>query len=624
MASIEASAKNVRSLLGGKKYTIDYFQREYRWQTKQIEELVRDLTGAFLAEWRAEHGRDRVASYPAYFLGSIIISNQNAGASVIDGQQRLTSLSILLIWVMKGLAEADRQQISDLIFTRQFGANSYNLDVKERTGAMDALYRGIPYNPDDAGESVRNILGRYDDIEEHMPDEIAGPARPMFADWLIERVFLVQITSPTDDDGYAIFETMNDRGLPLSPTDMLKSHLLANVSAAQKLPLNETWKARVNELMSLGREEEADAIKSWLRAKHAATIRPREANAQPGDFDRIGSEFHRWVRERGAPGFSSTEDGKQAAADLGLKTSADFERFVKSGFDFYTRWYLRLRQAEQTLQPGREIIYFNATTNFTLQYPMMLAPLRDLDEAELAWRKIMIVATFIDIMLARRMWNLKSIDYNTMQYAMFLVIRDIREKGPADMVAILKERLEKDAPAFAENPRFGLNQAHKKTVRRFLVRLHAWLDERCGTNGTYSSYLPTTGALGQDIEHLMPDNHAAYSTEFPGSIDFYEHRNQIGGLLLLPRSFNRSYGGTPYEQKLGHYLAQNRLAQTLHHGFYDHNPAMRRVVHDLGIPFEPFAAFGKEQLGKRQATFLRMAEAVWNPARLDALLVEAA
>src|SRR5258708_19968265 len=101
---------------------------------------------------------------------------------------------------------------------------------------MEALYREQQFNRDSAPESVRNIVDRYEDISELMPKEVAETARPMFADWLIERVFLVEIKTPSDDDGYAIFETMNDRGLPLSPTAMLKSHLQPNAGAAGLRP----------------------------------------------------------------------------------------------------------------------------------------------------------------------------------------------------------------------------------------------------------------------------------------------------------------------------------------------------------------------------------------------------
>ena len=63
-------------------------------------ELITDLTGRFLSAWKQGHSRSDVAAYPSYFLGPIIVSGEGGGLSVIDGQQRLTSLSILLIWLL--------------------------------------------------------------------------------------------------------------------------------------------------------------------------------------------------------------------------------------------------------------------------------------------------------------------------------------------------------------------------------------------------------------------------------------------------------------------------------------------------------------------------------------------
>jgi len=72
----------------------------------------------------------------------------------------------------------------------------------------------------------------------------------------------------------------------------------------------------------------------------------------------------------------------------------------------------------------------------------MLAPIKAGDSDEIAWRKAMVVASFIDILVARRLWNGKSIDYNTMQYAMFLAIKEIRDCSPAETASLLKSRLE--------------------------------------------------------------------------------------------------------------------------------------------------------------------------------------
>ena len=99
---------------------------------------------------------------------------------------------------------------------------------------MEALYAGEEFADADAPESVANILARYGDIEELFPDELAGAALPYFVDWLIENVHLVEITAYSDDDAYTIFETMNDRGLSLTPADMLKGYLLANITDADQ------------------------------------------------------------------------------------------------------------------------------------------------------------------------------------------------------------------------------------------------------------------------------------------------------------------------------------------------------------------------------------------------------
>src|SRR6516225_8049403 len=107
MKEILGKAKTVRELLKGVKYSIDYYQREYKWHDKQIRELVDDLTGKFLEEYDCAHPRSRVAAYPHYFLGSIIISSKDSGSYVVDGQQRLTSLTLLLLLLRSLQANRD-------------------------------------------------------------------------------------------------------------------------------------------------------------------------------------------------------------------------------------------------------------------------------------------------------------------------------------------------------------------------------------------------------------------------------------------------------------------------------------------------------------------------------------
>ena len=371
MNEIRGDAKNIRSLLGGAKFSIDYYQREYRWGKKQVSELIEDLAEKFGDSHESTNERSAVESYGHYFLGSIIVSDKDGRKFIIDGQQRLTTLSLILVYIYR--QQNDKEQktpLADLIFSQRYGVRSFNIDVEERSACMEALFTGSSFDDSDQPESVVNILNRYQDVEDLFPDDLTSDALPFFADWLIENVYLVEITAYSDADAYTIFETMNDRGLSLTPTDMLKGYLLANITdPGRRNTASNLWRKRVSALQDVGKEEDADAIKAWLRSQYSRNIRERKRGAEPRDFDLIGTEFHRWVR-----------DQEQL---LQLTSSHEYGCFIEQEFDFYTRWYIRIRQAAESLTEGLETVHFCAQNNFTLQYPVLMASLcRDDTEKE--------------------------------------------------------------------------------------------------------------------------------------------------------------------------------------------------------------------------------------------------
>ena len=605
MKRIDGDAKSIRSMLSGSRFAIDYYQREYRWETKQVNELIDDLAEKFIDSHKPGNERSAVEQYGRYFLGSIIISDKNAQKFIIDGQQRLTSTTLLLIHLYRQLEDAEQKaQLADLIFSQKFGKRSFNLDVPERTLCMDALFTGEPFDDTGQPESVVNILARFQDIEEGFPDELAGEALPYFADWLIENVHFVEITAYSDADAYTIFETMNDRGLSLTPTDMLKGYLLANITGADcRNDASRVWRDRVGALQQLGKEEDADAVKAWLRSQHAQTIRERKRGAQPRDFDLIGTEFHRWVRDR--------------EARLGLTASAAFGRFIQEDFNFYSHWYECIRKAAETLTPGFEAIHYNAQNNFTLQYPALLAPLRRADSEDKIHRKLRIVAGYLDILIARRIWNFKTTNYSTMQYAMFqLVILAIRGKSVPDLADILIKRLHAEEHTFASNERFQLHGMNGRQIHHLLARMTDYVETRSGQASRYSEYMQRHGKNGYEVEHIWANDPESHTDEFAHPIDFAEYRNRIGGLLLLPKSFNASYGGKPYAEKREHYFGQNLLAQSLYETAYDHNPGFRKFREESGLRFQSDTEFKKADLDARQKLYHEMAEQIWSPEAL--------
>ncbi len=604
MKEIRASVKNIRALLSGAKFGIDYYQREYRWGRKQVAELIDDLAAKFLSSHEPGNRREDVEQYDHYFLGSIIVSERDYRKYLIDGQQRITTLTLLLIYIYRQMEDTEeKQQLVELIYSQKYGRRSFNLDVEERTACMEALLKGETFDEEEQPESVVNMLQRYRDIEELFPAELRGETLPFFADWLIENVYLVEITTYSDADAYTIFETMNDRGLSLTPTEMLKGYLLANITdPARRNRASEIWCERVEALQKLGKEEEADAIKAWLRSQHAESIRERKRDAKPQDFDLIGTEFHRWVRDR--------------AETLGLDSSDAFARFIEKDFGFYTRWYEFIRKAADNFRPGLEVIYYNARHGFTLQYPVLLAPLDKQDSDQVILRKLRVTATYLDILLARRLWNFRSIDYSTMQYAMFLLMRDIRRKELPALVDLLMTRLEQDRERFDTNESFALHGMNGPQIHLLLARMTDYVETQSGRPSRYTEYIQRGGKNAYQIEHIWANHPERHEDEFAHRSEFEAYRNRIGGLLLLPRSFNASYGDCDYATKREHYLKQNLLAASLHEKTYEHDPGFMRFIKQSGLPFRPHPQFKKADLDARQKLYIQLAEQIWSPDRL--------
>lgn len=609
MREILGKAKTIRELLSGTKYAVDYYQREYKWGLKQIQELIEDLSARFLQDYELQHERSAVASYGHYFLGSIIISKKDSRSFIVDGQQRLTSLTLVLIYLnnLQRARGRDQVPINELICSMHYGQQSFNINVEEWAGCLEALFGDQAFDETNKPESVQNIVRRYNDLKDLFPDEIIDNALPYFVDWLTENVHLVEITAYADDDAYTIFETMNDRGLPLSLPDMLKGYLLANITDSKKRDqANTLWKKRVGEFAEFGKDKDItpDFFKAWLRSQYAESIRERKKGAQAEDFDLIGSEFHRWVRKH-----------EQV---IGLTGSTDFLHFVSDKFDFYARQYLHLMEASEKLTPGLEHIYYNARLGFTTQYQLLLAPLVPTDSAKVVQQKLRLVGIYLDILLNRRLWNWHNIGFSTMQYAMFLLMREIRGNSPDELADHLFQRLQGDKESFTNNSRFALTQRNRDFVHLILARLTDYIEQESRQPSHYIDYVTGARQNKYEVEHIWANKPERYTDDFPRQDDFLEYRNHIGGLLLLPKSFNASYGALPYSEKVPHYYGQNLLAQSLHERCYEHNSSFLQFIQRTGLPFKPHTEFRKQDLDERQELYCQIAQQLWNPERLIA------
>ena len=602
---IDGTARTVRELFSGRKYGLDYYQREYTWSVNYVRELIDDLATGFFEDYNELDERTQIGSYRPYFLGPIVTSLVQGTRFLVDGQQRLTSLTLLLIHLnhlAKGIAGAE--DLAPLVFSQKFGLPTFNINVPERNNVMQAILDGSSFDPSFDSDSVRNIWDRYQDIVTLFPDDLKEHALTYFCDWLLDRVVLVEIGTTDQDMALEIFETMNDRGLRLSNTDMLKGYLLAKIGEPSRIrAANSLWRRRITELTDLERNADSEFIRHWLRGKYAETIRARKRDAVPRDFDVIGTAFHKWVRDN--------------RTIVRLDKPSDYATFVNHDFERMSQRYMQLLHASSEMKAGLEHVYYNAVTGLTLQYLPIMAVVTPDDDDQVFRSKAELVARFLNILVARRMANYHNFGYSTIVYTMFNLAKDVRNRDIDELRDVLADRIAVTQESFDGIRTFGLTQRNGPHIRYLLARMTAWIEGECEIGIGFSEYVNRWRKHPFEVEHIWADKYERHEREFDNRYDFAEHRNRFGGLLLLPKDFNASFGAAEYEEKLPAYFGQNLLVASLNQSAYQKNPTFVRFIERTGLPFKPYPErFTKLDLEERQDLYRQICEHLWSPSRL--------
>lgn len=601
MKKIEGSPKSLRQLLQNTKYSIHYYQREYMWQRKHIEELIDDLTSEFLENYNSDDKRSAVADYGTYFMGSIVLAGREN--AIIDGQQRLSSMTLLLMYLNNRLKTINQHHntIETMIFSESFGTKSFNIDVKDRENCMKAIFNNSEFDIENAGESVCNLYGRYQDIIDIFPNNITDNMLLHFCDWIIEKVFFIEIVATTEQDAHKVFVTMNDRGLSLTSTEMLKGYVLSEIkSDTIRKKMNDIWKENILLLKKNDEKGDETFIKTWLRAHYARTIRETKAGAINKDFDIIGGPFHKWVRDE--------------RAKLELNQSEDFVLFVEK-FSKFVKIYNYIRKAEVSFSEETKYVYYNARVNFTFQAQLLLAPICYTDTWPVIIEKINLVARFIDVLIISRVINYRSVDYSTIKNFVFNVTKDIRMVD----VSTLKEKLQQQYINLEFNPSAALydlrlNSFTKKYIKNILARVTGFIEEQIGVASNYCNYMNTQTKNPFEIEHIITDHYEWFTNEYTDQEDFKRWRNSVGALLLLHKSINASLNDSRYEYKLEKYCSNegNIYSESLGELAYRNNPKFLKFIRDNNLNFKPYDKFGKNEISERIGLLVDLIKLVWN------------
>lgn len=227
-------------------YVIPSYQRPYAWTVDQASELFDDLYDFYQREKEDD-----------YFLGSIVLIKEEAKphAEVIDGQQRLATLTILLAAITSMLSGELRTDFENYI--REPGRASQGLKPKPRLALRDRdqdffskYVQGLQFDLllilDPAGlddESQRNIQSNSRLLQDRLRSTFSDDSNLLcaFGAFIVQRCFLVAVSTPSQQSAFRVFSVLNNRGLDLLPTDIVKADVIGRISQARQDEITEKW-----------------------------------------------------------------------------------------------------------------------------------------------------------------------------------------------------------------------------------------------------------------------------------------------------------------------------------------------------------------------------------------------
>lgn len=238
-------------------YNIPSYQRPYSWTTQEAGILFDDLYDFYKNEDEEEN----------YFLGSIVLIKEDdlPKSEVIDGQQRLTTLTILLAVIANNLKDSDdkdefKNYINEKGIKSQGIKSEPRLKIRERDNdffkefiqevKIDKL---LLFKPEDQNTQAKaNIVTNTQTLQKKISESFNSEKEIFeFGAFLVQRCYLVVVSTPSQQSAFRIFSVMNSRGMNLLPTDIIKSDVIGKINEEDREDYTEKWEEIEN---MLGRE----------------------------------------------------------------------------------------------------------------------------------------------------------------------------------------------------------------------------------------------------------------------------------------------------------------------------------------------------------------------------------
>ena len=349
-ATITAKEQNLVKVFSDEYFfEIPLYQRPYAWTTEEVSDLLDDITNA----------RERDSENP-YFLGSVVlIKNEGESRSqVVDGQQRLTTLTMLICILRDISGDEDLDSFIREAGNRRRGTEDrYRLSLREldreffenhvqNRGRVEDFLKIDPVKFSDSQNRIlENVRYLYQELTK-----LNDSQRDGLADYVSTNCYLVVVSASDVESAYRIFSVMNDRGLPLSPTDILKANIIGKMLPSSQDEYTRLWE---NIEVELGRDDFRDLF------AHIRTIYRK---------DKLRGTLQREFQDHVLGDLNAEKDDKEAANEA--------VKFLNDVLDPYATVYETVSRAAYESTEGAEKVnahlrYLKRLDNFDWIPPAM-------------------------------------------------------------------------------------------------------------------------------------------------------------------------------------------------------------------------------------------------------------
>lgn len=611
---VSPDKQNLDQVFANTTYYIDFYQRQYKWDDVPVKRLLDDIFYKFGLEYPRYRDSDidfekLAEKYSWYYLNTYVTNVIDGKRFVVDGQQRLTTLTLILI-KLRHLASLFSSELKDWITNKIAGQSGFKkefwMNHESHKSAMQSLFNedtDIDKIDTSTGITAINMVKNYKIISSYLDRELSEKHKfESFVFYFLKRLVLINL-NVEQTDVPMVFEVINDRGVRLKSYEILKGKLLGQIDKEEleSLNLNDIWENQVSRVNNFKEDEIDNFFIYYLRSRFANTI------GEARNYDR---DYHRKI-------FTPEVNSELKL----LHNPKEVKGFLQNEFKYFSNLYSIIYKYSESPTDGFVHVYYNRLNEMDSQFLLILAActLNDPHEKD----KIKLISYNVDRLFSLLQLQ-RSYDSNDFNVAIYKISSEIRDKSIDEIRPVFdKYMLELLSAARGVQTTDGYSyglfkdtgiELSKRFKRYFFARIEEFIAKNTNLNMKHSLYdlVANTGSVnGFHIEHILAQNDENKKIFHNDEELFERERNRLGGLLLLKGKDNISSNNETYSNKLKSYANTLYWNETLREDTYKSKLDFTNMIEKHKLSFRPMNEFGPSELEERHKLLFNMSKKIW-------------